>query len=77
MGINTFYCLKEDNYTAGGQYYSKEYDYIEIKVAKCVNQPECKPIADIDKAILGQVSMAVVNRYFDQNDFDEPVKPFI
>jgi len=29
--------LKEDNYTAGGQYYSKEYDYMEIKVSKCIN----------------------------------------
>ena len=70
MGIDQYYCPVWYNLTVGGVYFSPEYDYIEVKVAKCSGKSYCKTPTQIDAAILGQVNIAFVAKYFDTGSYN-------
>lgn len=81
LGLDNYWCPTINNITIGGVYYSSEYDYIEIKIAKCKNSSSspiiCQPSATIDSAILGSFNVVFISRYFEINDYDNPVKSYI
>ena len=57
-----------------GNFYSYNFTYVDIKLAKCVNSTKspiiCQDPATIDKFFDSlQFSVAFVNTYFDFNDY--------
>lgn len=80
-GINEYNCLVDKNYTFAGDYYSENFEYLEIKVWKCMNSSTyngCQNNTAIDNFFTGQsLSFAFVNTYFDFNDYVTPIKYFI
>lgn len=79
--MDNYYCPTYNNLTVGGVFYSPEYDYVEIKVAKCKNSTTsnitCQSASAIDSAILGSFNVIFISRYFDINDYDVPIKSYI
>ncbi len=51
FSINQMYCLtKAANYTLKGDFYSNDYQYLEVKLKRC-HENNCKNITEIDKAV--------------------------
>ena len=36
-GLNKLMCFKDDNYTLQGDFYSRDFQYLEMRVYKCQN----------------------------------------
>lgn len=80
-GINKLICLKNQNYSLQGDYYSRDFKYLEIKLFKCnPNLPtsNCSNTSTINSFFENlDFSVAFVNSYFDFSDYEQPIKQFI
>ncbi|CDW74033.1 UNKNOWN [Stylonychia lemnae] len=69
LGINEYFCLKDQDYTLQGGYYDEVYEYLEIKLYKCQNKSDndsCYPIEMIDQYFLDEeLTFAFTNTYLD------------
>ena len=64
-GIGNLMCITDPNYYLQGDYYSQEFDYIEVKLNKCSGN-NCANKTTIDNFLNPQTfSVAFVNSYFD------------
>eukprot|EP00345_Euplotes_harpa_P008147 CAMPEP_0168356186 /NCGR_PEP_ID=MMETSP0213-20121227/25008_1 /TAXON_ID=151035 /ORGANISM="Euplotes harpa, Strain FSP1.4" /LENGTH=250 /DNA_ID=CAMNT_0008368563 /DNA_START=495 /DNA_END=1244 /DNA_ORIENTATION=+ len=75
MNVDNLICPNTTDYKIGGNVFSKEYNYIEIKLLKCKGLPICKSDAEID-AFLDTLSVGIslTNYYFDSDNYTYPVK---
>lgn len=75
-GINHMLCFKNQNYSLQGDFYSQKFKYLNLKLNRC--KLNCKNASEIDKYLNSlTLSVAFVNRYFDYDDFESPVKTYI
>lgn len=83
FGINTLICPTSLNYSLHGDFYSKDFKYIEIRLQKCLNSTKPNATVCADENTINsfldplQFSMAFVNTYFDFNDYVNPIHYFI
>lgn len=74
-------CFKDQNYSLQGDFYSKHFRYIELRLYKCANSSTndgCASNEEIsDYFKVRKFSVAFVNSYFDFNDYESPIKTFI
>ena len=72
-----FICPTTTNFVLQGNSYSDTYSYISVTLSRCVGGG-CQTASDIDNALDGlYLDMAVVNTYFDFEDFQKPVKTYL
>ena len=65
------------NYTLQGNEYSATYSYIEITVNRC-NGLKWRTQNEINNAIAdNKLELVIVNTYFDNEDFNTPVKTYL
>ncbi len=80
-GINKFMCFKDHNYSLQGDFYSRYFKYIELRLYKCINSTSFNSCASNEEISdyfkIRKFSVAFVNSYFDFNDFENPIKTFI
>ena len=77
LGFDKFYCPKSD-YTIAGSYFSPNFNYLDIKISKCLNETYCHSLSDIENKIAHtQVQFVFVNTYFDSLDYESPIKYFL
>jgi len=64
-----------------GNFYSEQFDYVELKLYKCYNSSAtdtCKPQEEIDEYFRDhEIQFAFINTLFDFNDYTSPIKRFI
>mmetsp|Transcript_3315 Transcript_3315/g.3293 ORF Transcript_3315/g.3293 Transcript_3315/m.3293 type:complete len:167 (+) Transcript_3315:154-654(+) len=81
IGISNFLCITDRNYTLQGDFYSDIFNYIEIKLKKCVNgtsEVVCQSSEEIDKFFNGdQFSFAFINSLFELDGYQDPISYFI
>lgn len=88
VGISTYNCITADDYQFQGNYYQQKFEYLEIKLWKCINNTngtsnsgaKCKDKATIDAYFEKETfNFAFVNNFFDLTDFEDgkQIKPFI
>ena len=72
------HCLtKAANYTLKGDFYSNDYQYLEVKLKRC-HENNCKNMTEIDKSVQDlQLQLIVINAYLDFNDYKDPIKHFV
>ena len=74
---NMFYCPSSLNYTVQGNLYADAYSFIQIDV-KPWSGANCKTQAEIDSFVNGKIfNLAIINTYFDFDDYTSPIKTFI
>ncbi|CDW76970.1 UNKNOWN [Stylonychia lemnae] len=91
-GISNLNCLTQDDYQFKGNYYSKDFEYLEIKLWKCQNSSlssiplqnnqtaVCKSRSVIDNFFESEIfNFAFVNTFFDLTDYsyENQIKKFI
>ena len=73
-------CPTNQSFEVSGSRVSSTQRFIEIVVSKCNNstyQGICKTPEEIDNLLLNtEFSMGIVNRFFDFDDYDDPVKTY-
>mmetsp|Transcript_3310 Transcript_3310/g.3286 ORF Transcript_3310/g.3286 Transcript_3310/m.3286 type:complete len:158 (+) Transcript_3310:553-1026(+) len=81
IGIDKYQCLKSNNYTLEGDFYSQAFSYVEIKVWQCVNETSdvvCKSHEEIDDFFNYQTfSFAFINSLFSKDDYENPIQYYI
>jgi len=81
LSISQMQCAKNKTYTLQGNFYSENFDYIELKLFKCFNGTEggtCRPQEEIDEFFQNnEMQFAFINTLFDFNDYTSPIKRFI
>ncbi|CAI2359077.1 unnamed protein product [Moneuplotes crassus] len=76
IGVDTYYCPKGD-YSLGGSFYSPQYNYIEMKLRKCVSG-SCKSATDLENLIKdSRFSIAIVNTVVDLKNYGKPIQYMI
>lgn len=74
--IPNYMCFGRKEYTLTGNFYSKNFTYVQVKFNKCkencASQEEIKAFLDPLK-----FNVAFVNSYFDFSDYSNPIKSFI
>eukprot|EP00347_Sterkiella_histriomuscorum_P023442 403334623 len=80
-GINNFNCVKQKDLYIQGNYYSKEFQYVEIRVRRCKYEDpkqKCASKAIVDSFFdSNQLNIAFINSYFDFNNYTQPIQNFI
>ncbi|CDW89821.1 UNKNOWN [Stylonychia lemnae] len=82
-GISNYLCTVDDNYQFQGNFYQQNFEYVEIKLWKCLNSSS--PVVCQDKQKIDEYferesfNFAFINTYFDFNDYDskDVIKKFI
>ena len=81
MKIKTYICPKSNDLTLLGNQFSDSFSYFQISFKKCdgtdaLGNP-CKSDTEITNALnSAALSMAMVNTYYDFDDYAEPVKTY-
>ncbi|CDW90345.1 UNKNOWN [Stylonychia lemnae] len=79
--INNFKCIKGKDYQIQGNYYSKDFKYVEIKTKRCKYENEnnnCSEKSSIDTFFRNnQLNFAFINSFFDFNNYSQPIQTFI
>ncbi len=72
--IANLMCIKNKNYSLEGDFYSRRFRYLQIKMLKCnpkTSSVPCKSQAEISKFLNPlRFSFPFVNQYLDFSDFD-------
>ena len=88
-GISDYMCLTENDYELQGDYYSDNYEYLEIKMWKCQNNSKntastnnasivCKSQATIDNWVNSQtLSFAFINSVFLIDQYFPTIKSYV
>lgn len=77
FNIDQMLCIKEKDYTIGGDKYSDDFQFLEITLKKCTGVT-CLNQTEIDRVINKlDLTLLVVNAYLDFKDFNDPVKHFL
>ena len=80
MKIEKYIWPKSNNLTVLGNTFSDNFTYFEINFKRCVNDSNFnnwKSNDDIDKALnKASLKIALVNTYYDFDDFSNPVKTY-
>jgi mRNA-degrading endonuclease RelE of RelBE toxin-antitoxin system len=77
LGINDYYWPTNDEYSVAGTFYSKVFNYIEVRLSKC-SGGGCKTNAEIETIMKqARFSMAIENTVIDLKDFSEPIQHII
>lgn len=70
-------CLNTTDWSIGGSYFTYEYRVLRIKFKKCTGAG-CQSDTDIaTKLYAGRLNLSIVNKYFDLDDYDEPIKNYL
>ena len=82
VGIDQYYCPVARNFSIAASYYASRYDYIQLKVFRCINSTSssvvCKSTKEIDDAAkVSTLRFPITNTYFDFNNYNEPISHFI
>eukprot|EP00347_Sterkiella_histriomuscorum_P019663 403340763 len=88
IGILNYNCLQEKTYQIQGNFYQKQFEYVELKLWKCINATMIangSPVRCKDQAIIDNyfdketLNFAFINNFFDLTDFTkgQQIKPFI
>ncbi|CAI2358867.1 unnamed protein product [Moneuplotes crassus] len=76
IGVDTYYCPKGD-YSVAGSFYSPQYNYVEMKLRKCVGAT-CMSSTDIENLVKdSRFSMAIVNTVVDLKNYQKPIQYMI
>lgn len=80
--MDKYLCPTDDTYSLIGDFNSGIFQNLEIFIFPCVNSTannnHCQSDADISSMITsGYIDLALVNTYFDFDDYDEPVKSYV
>ncbi len=77
FSIDLLHCVKNPNYTLKGDFYSDDYQYLEIKLKKCEGS-HCKNSTEIDRIVSHlRLQIVVVNAYLDFTDYNDPIKHYV
>ncbi|CDW83128.1 UNKNOWN [Stylonychia lemnae] len=81
-GISNYLCLTDTDYQFQGNYYSDNFEYLEIKLWKCKDTPQlkCYNQTTINKYLDYETfNFAFINNYFDLTNFESggQIRPFI
>lgn len=77
VGLATFLCPKNTDYYLQANYHSDNYSGIEIFVRKCASG-SCQSDATIQGVLdTHQVELALLNSYYDFEDYEEPIKTYL
>eukprot|EP00347_Sterkiella_histriomuscorum_P017330 403349798 len=80
-GIQRYLCPTKKQYMLKGNYYSKQFKYVEIRLRRCdyaAKNNTCKTQQEINDYFAGEkFSIAIVNQYFDANNYTQPIQKFI
>ena len=64
-GINNFYCLKDKDWKLQGDFFSKNFYWLELTLTKCRGS-NCAPKEEIEKFFNSEaLNFAHINTYFD------------
>ena len=65
----------KNDYSVAGSFYSSQYNYVEIKLRKCKDDPNCKEDDEINDILNNlRFSMAIVNTVVDLKNYEEPIQ---
>ena len=81
-GMDSYLCPQNNDYYLQGDFNSEVFSDVEILIYKCVNSTEnnnhCKSDAEItNKVSTGYLDIAIVNSYFDFDDYQNPIKRYV
>ena len=63
------------DFTIGGNYFSTEFNFMEVILRRCQGKPYCKSEDEINDAIKKlSLGVAITDYYFDSSDYTNPVK---
>ena len=75
--FSEYYCPDQHDYNISGNLISTLYNYVRVKIKKCMNESYCQSEADINNTLQGvELKLAISNSYFDIKDYNEPIKHF-
>ena len=79
LGIPYFFCPKSRDLSVLGNSLSETYRFFEIKISRCNSTVStCQSNDTIDEYIKNmEVSIFLVNSYFDSDDYENPINTFI
>ena len=80
--ITNYLCPVQNNYTLHGDFNSREFHYIRSIITKWINSTEnsnhWKAEEEIDRVVnSGYIDIALVNSYFDFDDYENPIKKYL
>ena len=75
--LDTYLCPKNTDYYISSNYNSEEFALIEVLLSKC-SSGICQPDSVMNTILNSHyVEFAIVNTYFDYNDYENPVKTYL
>ena len=75
LGLKHFACTNSLDYSVGGNYFSTEYNHIQIEISKWSGYSYCKSESEINSSIeISKIGVAMTDYYFDSNDYSNPIK---
>ena len=82
VGIDKYYCPSDLNFTISASYYAARYDYIQLKIFRCVNSTTSnviwKSTQEIESAIrASKLEVPVTNSFFDFSNYINKVNNVI
>ena len=82
MNITNFICPKSTEVYLMSNSFANNFTYFDIKIQRCVGTDSkgnpWKSESDIDAALDSTlVQLAVINNYFDFNDYNKPIKSYL
>ena len=70
-----YFSSNSTDFTIGGNYFSTEFNYMEVILIRCQGKPYCKSEAEINDAINKlSLGVAITDYYFDSSDYTNSVK---
>lgn len=77
IGLASYYCPKSNDYYIASNFNSESYSQLEINLFKC-STGTCKSNAEMETALNSHYfDIAVLNSYFDFEDYDTPIKTYV
>ena len=81
-GIDTYICPESDDFVIQGNSIADTYSFFELNITRWVNETDSEIVwgseDDIEEILNGiELNIAVVNSYFDFEDYDNPVRTFL
>ena len=78
INFSSYICPKTKDFRVMGDSFSSRYTYFELNLSKCSDSETCKSEDEINSLLSGNVlDMAVINTYFDFEDYSNPLKTYI